>query len=112
MKLFQADPADYARAVQACLDAQNYDTAAMSARYAEIYTDLMPGKAQRKECFTELLQRQGQSAAGIGASSARVEELSAKLREIETAPSYQLMLRVRKDLPFKGTLKKIVKRFV
>ena len=108
----QADPADYARAVQACLDAQNYDTAAMSARYAEIYTDLMPGKAQRKECFTALLQRQGQSAAGIGASSARVEELSAKLREIETAPSYQLMLRVRKDLPFKGTLKKIVKRFV
>ena len=40
--------------------------------------------------------------------AARIEELTAKLYEIETAPSYQMMLRVRKKLPFKRALKKMM----
>lgn len=102
-----ADPQAYARAVRACQTAQ-HSTAEMGCAYAALYNGLTPAAVEKTEVVSTLLQRQSQNAAGIGASSARVEELTAKLYEIETAPSYQLMLRIRKNLPLKKQLKRLI----
>ena len=109
LRLLQQQPELYIEARRACCEQPTYTTRDMSDRYRELYYSLLSDRPGQKHYdFTSLFSGQGSDAQGISAAAARVEELTAKLKEIETAPSYQIMLKVRKNLPFKEKLKSLM----
>lgn len=105
----QKDMNKYEEALARCVDSMSYGTAEMSEQYASIYeSQVKEHCANKRYDFANLLKMQGNTDSGASAMAARIEELTAKLYEIETAPSYQMMLRIRKNIPLKRQIKKIL----